>query len=45
MHPAVGLFHLAVAVHRTYHFGVFAKLSDGGIAYFFLLNNFVSKIF
>ena len=36
MHPAVGLFHLTVAVHQTYHFGVFAKLSDDGRAYFFV---------
>ena len=34
--PFVGLFHLTVAVDRTYHFGVFAKLCDGGIAYFFV---------
>ena len=36
MYPAVKLFHLTVAVHWTYYFGVFAKLSDGGIAYFFV---------
>ena len=36
MHLAVGLFRLTVAVHRTYHFKVFAKLCDGRIAYFFL---------
>ena len=36
MHPAVGLFHLTVAVHWTYNFGVFEKLSDGKTAYFFV---------
>ena len=36
MHSAVGLFHLTVGVHRTYHYGVSAKLSDGGLAFYFV---------
>ena len=36
MHPTIGLFHLTVAVHRAYDYRVLAKLSYGGLAYFFV---------
>ena len=36
MYPTIGLFHSTVAVHRAYDYRVFAKLSDGGLAYFFV---------